>query len=104
LSACGGEAALRGRIALPGDVSCRMLDTAGGTPALPYEEAASSISSTSMLSRPPHTGMRNADFGQSTQRASSSVASLAFLRRASSANHESVICRCPVIRVGLISE
>jgi hypothetical protein len=42
LSACGGESALRGRIALPGDVSCRMQDTASETPALPYEEAASS--------------------------------------------------------------
>jgi hypothetical protein len=34
--------ALRGRIALPGEVSCRMQDTAGETPALPFEEAASS--------------------------------------------------------------
>jgi hypothetical protein len=40
LSACGGESALRGRIALPGEVSCRMQDTAGETPALPFEEEA----------------------------------------------------------------
>jgi hypothetical protein len=31
------------------EVSRRMRDTAGGTPELPFEEAASSCSSTSML-------------------------------------------------------
>jgi hypothetical protein len=36
LAACSDESALRGRIALPGEVSCRMQDTAGGTPALPF--------------------------------------------------------------------
>ena len=43
LSPCSDESALRGRIALPGEVSCRMQNTAGGTPALPFEEEATSF-------------------------------------------------------------
>jgi hypothetical protein len=39
------DSALRGRIALPGEeVPRKMRGTAGGTPALPFEEAASSLS------------------------------------------------------------
>jgi hypothetical protein len=34
------------------EVSLKMYDTAGGTPALPFEEASSSISSTPMFNIP----------------------------------------------------
>jgi hypothetical protein len=47
LSACGGESAPQGRIALQLGIEevgkmPTLLEDTGGTPALPYEEAASS--------------------------------------------------------------